>query len=201
MLAGKATLAGIVILAGAHTCRELCGGSAPHSIRPTPIVNRSLRAFTSFARRRTATSGSTAIPSRSSRNDGVLVFDTNGTPSAAAAVLAEIRTLTPNRSATSSTRTGIGITGTAPRSTAAFPDVKVIAHEKTRAMMAGPAIEFNGRASSRSCPDTSPARAADREGGSRDAAAARDCRGSRRRWPTGGFFSIRRTACSTRCRT
>jgi glyoxylase-like metal-dependent hydrolase (beta-lactamase superfamily II) len=25
----------------------------------------------------------------------------------------------------------------------AFPDVKIVSHEKTRAMMAGPAIEFN----------------------------------------------------------
>ena len=77
-------------------------------------------------------------------HDGVLVFDTNGTPAAAAAVLAEIRTLTTSRCATSSTRTGTGITGTAPRSTQrAFPDVHIVAHEKTRAMMMGPALEFN----------------------------------------------------------
>ena len=44
--------------------------------------------------RPTATSASTATRSSSCRRDGVLVFDTNGTPAAAAAVLAEIRKLT-----------------------------------------------------------------------------------------------------------
>ena len=48
--------------------------------------------------------------------DGVLVFDTNGTPAAAAAVLAEIRSMTDRGCAMSSTRTGTGTTGTAPRS-------------------------------------------------------------------------------------
>jgi glyoxylase-like metal-dependent hydrolase (beta-lactamase superfamily II) len=74
----------------------------------------------------------------------VLVFDANGTPAAAAAVLAEIRKLTsqPVRYVVLSHWLwdhGYG----AEVYKAAFPDVKIVAHEKTRAMMAGPAIEFN----------------------------------------------------------
>ena len=77
-------------------------------------------------------------------NDGVLVFDTNGTPSAAAAVLADIRTLTsqPVRYVVNSHWHWDHWYGTEVY-TQAFPDVKVIAHEKTKMMMAGPAIEFN----------------------------------------------------------
>ena len=77
-------------------------------------------------------------------NDGVLVFDTNGTPSAAAAVLADIRTLTsqPVRYVVNSHWHWDHWYGTEVYTTA-FPDVKVIAHEKTKMMMAGPAIAFN----------------------------------------------------------
>jgi glyoxylase-like metal-dependent hydrolase (beta-lactamase superfamily II) len=77
-------------------------------------------------------------------DDGVLVFDTNGTPSAAAAVLADIRTLTsqPVRYIVNSHWHWDHWYGTEVY-TKAFPDVKVIAHEKTKLMMAGPAIEFN----------------------------------------------------------
>ncbi|SRR5258705_8815529 len=49
--------------------------------------------------------------------DGVLVFDSNGTPAASAAVLAEIRTLTDKP--VKSTRTGTGTTGMGPRPTPA----------------------------------------------------------------------------------
>ena len=75
---------------------------------------------------------------------GVLVFDTNGTPSAAEAVLAEIRTLTPQpvRYVVNSHWHWDHWYGTEVY-TRAFPGVQVIAHEKTRMMMAGPAIEFN----------------------------------------------------------
>ena len=77
-------------------------------------------------------------------NDGVLVFDTNGTPSAAAAVLADIRTLTsqPVRYIVNSHWHWDHWYGTEVYTTA-FPDVKVIAHEKTKMMMAGPALAFN----------------------------------------------------------
>ncbi|HUQ86623.1 MAG TPA: MBL fold metallo-hydrolase [Vicinamibacterales bacterium] len=77
-------------------------------------------------------------------NDGVLVFDTNGTPAAAAAVLADIKTLTsqPVRYIVNSHWHWDHWYGTEIY-TKAFPDVKVIAHEKTKVMMAGPAIDFN----------------------------------------------------------
>jgi len=77
-------------------------------------------------------------------SDGVLVFDSKGTPSAAAAVLAEIKKLTsqPVRYVVNSHWHWDHWYGTEVYS-AAFPNVTVVAHEKTRAMMAGPAIEFN----------------------------------------------------------
>src|SRR5262249_22665057 len=77
-------------------------------------------------------------------NDGVLVFDSNGTRAAAAAVLGEIRKLTdkPVRYVVNSHWHWDHWYGTQTYQQA-FPDVRVVAHEKTRAMMAGPAIEFN----------------------------------------------------------
>ena len=77
-------------------------------------------------------------------NDGVLVFDSNGTPAASALVLAEIRKLTdkPVRYVVNSHWHWDHWYGTETY-TKAFPDVKVVAHEKSREMMAGPAIEFN----------------------------------------------------------
>src|SRR3954465_11577103 len=77
-------------------------------------------------------------------NEGVLVFDANGTPGAAALVLAEIRKLTPKpvRYVVYSHWHWDHWYG-ADTYVQAFPDVQVIAHEKSREMMAGPAIEFN----------------------------------------------------------
>lgn len=77
-------------------------------------------------------------------NEGVLVFDANGTPAAAAAVLAEIRTLTdrPVRYLIYSHWHWDHWYG-AEIYRQAFPDLVVISHEKTRALMEGPAIEFN----------------------------------------------------------
>jgi glyoxylase-like metal-dependent hydrolase (beta-lactamase superfamily II) len=77
-------------------------------------------------------------------DDAVLVFDSNGTPASASNVLAEIRkiTTTPVRYVVNSHWHWDHWYGTEVY-TAAFPGVKVIAHEKTKAMMAGPAIEFN----------------------------------------------------------
>ena len=83
---------------------------------------------------------SIAIMSR----DGVFVFDSNGTPAAAAAVLAEIRTLTdrPVRYVVNSHWHWDHWYGTETYQRA-FPDLRVIAHEKTREMMLGPALAFN----------------------------------------------------------
>src|SRR5215204_2549043 len=76
--------------------------------------------------------------------DGVLVFDSNGTPAASAAVLAEIRKRTdqPVRYVVNSHWHWDHWYGTQTY-TEAFRGVKVVAHAKTREMMAGPAIEFN----------------------------------------------------------
>ncbi len=75
---------------------------------------------------------------------GVLVFDSNGTPAASAAVLSEIRKRTdqPVRYVVNSHWHWDHWYGTETYQRA-FPDVRVVAHEKTRAMMAGPAIAFN----------------------------------------------------------
>jgi glyoxylase-like metal-dependent hydrolase (beta-lactamase superfamily II) len=75
---------------------------------------------------------------------GVLVFDTNGTPAAAAAVLAEVRRLTdkPVRYVVNSHWHWDHWYGTQVYKQA-FPGVQVIAHARTRRMMLGPALEFN----------------------------------------------------------
>ena len=77
-------------------------------------------------------------------NDGVLVFDTNGTPAAAEAVLAEIRKLTdkPVRYVVNSHWHWDHWYGTEVYRRA-FPGLQVISHEKTRVAMKGPAIAFN----------------------------------------------------------
>lgn len=77
-------------------------------------------------------------------DDAVLIFDTNGTPSAAEAVLADLRTITPKpvRYIVNSHWHWDHWYGTQVYR-AAFPEAQVIAHEKTRQMMSGPAIEFN----------------------------------------------------------
>ena len=76
--------------------------------------------------------------------DAVLVFDTNGTPAAAAAVLAEIRKRTdrPVRWIVNSHWHWDHWYGTETYQRA-FPDVGIVAHEKTRTLMMGPALEFN----------------------------------------------------------
>src|SRR5262245_32652442 len=76
--------------------------------------------------------------------DGVLVFDTNGTPAAAAAVLEEIRQQSdrPVRYVVNSHWHWDHWYGTETYQRA-FPDLRIIAHEKTREMMLGPALAFN----------------------------------------------------------
>ncbi len=76
--------------------------------------------------------------------DAVLVFDSNGTPAASAAVLEEIRKRTdrPVRYVVNSHWHWDHWYGTETY-TGAFPGVQVIAQETTRALMKGPAIDFN----------------------------------------------------------
>src|SRR5678815_762713 len=77
-------------------------------------------------------------------SDGVLVFDSNGTPAAAEAVLREIRAITtqPVRYVVNSHWHWDHWYGTEVYARA-FPGVQVIAQEKTRQMMMGPALAFN----------------------------------------------------------
>jgi len=112
--------------------------------RPDPIRTQIAEGIYLF---RTAPYGEVGLDGNSIAiigRDGVLVFDTNGTPAAATAVLAEIRTLTPQpvRYIVNSHWHWDHWYGTEVY-TKAFPDVKVIAHAKTKTMMAGPALDFN----------------------------------------------------------
>jgi glyoxylase-like metal-dependent hydrolase (beta-lactamase superfamily II) len=77
-------------------------------------------------------------------SDGVLMFDSNGTPSASAAILADLRTLTdkPVRYVVNSHWHWDHWYGTETYLNA-FPDLRIVSHEKNRALMMGPAIEFN----------------------------------------------------------
>lgn len=77
-------------------------------------------------------------------DDGVLVFDSNGTPDGARAVLAEIRKITaqPVRFLVNSHWHWDHWYG-AEVYREAFPGLTVITHEASRRLMAGPAIAFN----------------------------------------------------------
>jgi glyoxylase-like metal-dependent hydrolase (beta-lactamase superfamily II) len=77
-------------------------------------------------------------------DDGVLVFDANGTPAAAAAVLAEIRKLTdqPVRFLVLSHWHWDHWYG-AEVYKDAFPGLVILTQEKGRRMMTGPALDFN----------------------------------------------------------
>jgi glyoxylase-like metal-dependent hydrolase (beta-lactamase superfamily II) len=77
-------------------------------------------------------------------SDGVLVFDANGTPAAAAAVLAEIRKMTdqPVKYLVISHWHWDHWYG-AEVYKQAFPDIKIVAQESERPMMMGPALDFN----------------------------------------------------------
>jgi glyoxylase-like metal-dependent hydrolase (beta-lactamase superfamily II) len=77
-------------------------------------------------------------------DDGVLVFDANGTPAAAANVVAEIRRITaqPVRYLVYSHWHWDHWYGGEVYADA-FPGIIIVSHERTRALMVGPAIEFN----------------------------------------------------------
>jgi len=77
-------------------------------------------------------------------NDGVLVFDSNGTPAAAEAVIAQIRKLTdkPVKYLVNSHWHWDHWYGSEAY-VRAFPGIHIVSQAGTRAMMAGPALEFN----------------------------------------------------------
>jgi glyoxylase-like metal-dependent hydrolase (beta-lactamase superfamily II) len=139
-LAASTLLAGLLSLIAV----EAFPGFVPAPARPAPARQQVADNIYLY---RTAPYGEVGLDGNSVAiisTDGVLVFDTNGTPSAAAAVLADIRTLTtqPVRFVVNSHWHWDHWYGTEVY-TRAFPNVEVVAHEKTRAMMAGPAIDFN----------------------------------------------------------
>jgi len=122
----------------------LCSVSLIAQNRPAPTKTEVAPGIVMFA---TPSYGDVGLDGNSIAvvtRDGVLVFDTNGTPAAAAAVLAEIRTLTnqPVRWIVNSHWHWDHWYGTETYQRA-FPDVRIVAHEKTRALMMGPALEFN----------------------------------------------------------
>jgi glyoxylase-like metal-dependent hydrolase (beta-lactamase superfamily II) len=132
----------------AWSCLMLSGlavsGSSAAPVRPAPVMTQVGDGIYLF---KTAPYGDIGLDGNSVAiisTDGVLVFDTNGTPAAAAAVLADIRTLTPQpvRFIVNSHWHWDHWYGTEVYQQA-FPDVRIIAQEKTRAMMMGPALEFN----------------------------------------------------------
>lgn len=86
--------------------------------------------------------------------EGVVVFDANGTPAAAAAVLAEIRKLTsrPVRFLVNSHWHWDHWYGNQVYRDA-FPDLRIITQARTRELMAGPAIEFNRPGLERDLPE------------------------------------------------
>src|ERR1044071_8635111 len=129
----------------AAACVVLAQGLSISGIdRPAPVVTTIADGVFLF---QTAPYGDVGLDGHSVAivgRDGVLMFDTNGTPSASAAVLAELRQRTdrPVRYVVNSHWHWDHWYGTETY-TRAFPGVRVIAHEKTRALMMGPALEFN----------------------------------------------------------
>lgn len=153
MLVGRALLVGSLVLVGliptssalpAASAFPTQGSLPAGTTRPDPVHTEIAPGIHLF---RTPPYGDVGLDGNSIAiisNDGVLVFDTNGTPAAADAVLAEIRRLTPQpvRYVVNSHWHWDHWYGTEVY-TRAFPGVTIVAHERTRAMMAGPAIEFN----------------------------------------------------------
>ena len=130
---------GLVLVAGLV---QGTGAQAP--IRPAPMKTQVAEGVFLF---QTSPYGEVGLDGNAVvivSNDGVLVFDSNATPAAAEAVLHEIRAITsqPVRYVVNSHWHWDHWYGTEVYARA-FPGVKVIAHEKTRQMMMGPALAFN----------------------------------------------------------
>jgi len=135
----RGVMAVVVVMAGLV---QGIGAQAP--VRPAPVKTQVADGVFLF---QTAPYGEVGLDGNAVvivSNDGVLVFDSNGTPAAAEAVLRKIRALTtqPVRYVVNSHWHWDHWYGTEVYRRA-FPDVQVIAHEKTREMMMGPALAFN----------------------------------------------------------
>jgi cyclase len=132
------------VIAGVLAFHSWAVPAAQAPTRPAPVKTQVADNIYLF---RTAPYGEVGLDGNSVvivSSDGVLVFDSNGTPAAAEAVLREIRTITdqPVRYVVNSHWHWDHWYGTEVYRRA-FPDVRIIAHEKTRLMMMGPALVFN----------------------------------------------------------
>ena len=112
--------------------------------RPAPVMTEVARGVYLF---QTAPYGDVGLDGNAvaiTTSEGVLVFDSNGTPSASAAVLAGIERVTdaPVRYVVNSHWHWDHWYGTQTYASR-FPGLTVIAQAATRRMMLGPAIEFN----------------------------------------------------------
>lgn len=137
------TKIGALVVAGAVLVAPL-GGQASAPVRPAPTRTEVAAGVHLF---QTAPYGEVGLDGNAvviTSDDGVLVFDSNGTPAAARAVIAGIKALTsqPVKFVVNSHWHWDHWYGTEAY-IEAFPGVQVIAHERSRQLMAGPAIEFN----------------------------------------------------------
>jgi glyoxylase-like metal-dependent hydrolase (beta-lactamase superfamily II) len=144
LLAGIGLLACTLTLTARNRPLESQPVAETQAARPAPVRTEIAPGIFLFS---TAPYGDVGLDGNSIAvlsSDGVLVFDTNGTPAASAAVLANIRSLTsmPVRYVVTSHWHWDHWYGT-DTYLQAFPDLRIVTHEKNRAMMAGPAVEFN----------------------------------------------------------
>ena len=126
----------------AAACVALAAVVAPQ--RPAPVMTEVGRGIYLF---QTAPYGDVGLDGNAiaiTSPDGVLIFDSNGTPSASAGVLAGVRRIThaPVRYVVNSHWHWDHWYGTETYASQ-FPGLKVIAQTATRRMMLGPAIAFN----------------------------------------------------------
>jgi cyclase len=138
-----ATTLGLVVMAGAMSATPF-GGQIAEPVRPAPTRTEVAPGVHLF---QTASYGDVGLDGNAvviTSEDGVLVFDSNGTPAAARDVIAGIRAITsqPVKYVVNSHWHWDHWYGTEAY-VEAFPGVQVIAHERSRQLMAGPAIEFN----------------------------------------------------------
>jgi cyclase len=137
------TQVAVLVMMGAAGLMPLAGQTST-PVRPAPTRTEVAPGVHLF---QTAPYGDVGLDGNAvviTSDDGVLVFDSNGTPSAARAVIAGIKALTtqPVRYVVNSHWHWDHWYGTEAY-VEAFPGVRVVAHDRSRQLMAGPAIEFN----------------------------------------------------------
>jgi len=125
----------------------LCGMSTPAAAAGAPANPQHTEPVSGVHVFQTAPYGDVGLDGNSVAivtSGGVVVFDANGTPAAAHAVIAQIRKITqqPVRYLVLSHWHWDHWYG-AEVYASEFPGLIIVAHERTRALMAGPAVEFN----------------------------------------------------------